>query len=206
MRKTVVTERFHPLALGLLGFLASPAALAAIMVTLDFEGLPDLYYEDAGDQNLGNAYAARPGGPVFGPDATLLGVGRWLNDAEYPPASGETVLYTGFENFIRVDFTTAPVSMVSTYFRSGTDIFLFAFDAADNLLGQAFSSPNTAPDPAGYLTVNTAGFDIRYVVIEGAPNFFVLDDFTYTAIPEPAAGAGAVGLALAGLARWRRRR
>ncbi len=206
MQKNLATARSLPLALGLLGLLAGPAALAAILVTLDFEGLPDLYYADAGAQNLGNAYAARPGGPVFGPDATLLGVGRWLNDVEYPPASGATVLYTGTENSIRVDFTTAPVSMVSTYFRSGTDIFLFAFDAADNLLGQAFGSPNTAPDPAGYLTVNTAGFDIRYVVIEGAPNFFVLDDFTYTAIPEPAAGAAVVGLALAGLAWWRRRR
>lgn len=104
------------------------------------------------------------------------------------------VRYTGFANFIRVDFTTAPSAQVSTYFGSGTDIFWFAFDAADNLLAQDFSSPNTAPEPAGYQTVNTAGFDIRYVIIEGAPDFFVLDDVTYAVIPEPAAGTVVLGL------------
>jgi hypothetical protein len=184
-----------------------PAANAAIVVTLDFEGLPDLYYADAGAQNLGLAYSGQPGGPVFGPDATLLGVGRGLNDFNYPPSSGSTVLFSGSESTIRVDFTGGPVSAVSTYFRSGTDIFLFAFDAGDNLLGQDFSSLNLAPDdPAATLGFDAGTFAIRYVIIEGAPNFFVLDDFTYTVIPEPGAGALAAGLGLLGLAVWRRLR
>ncbi len=193
--------------LGTLGPLAlAPAASAAILVTLDFEGLPDLYYADAGARNLGLAYAAQPGGPVFGPDATLLGVGRGLNDFNYPPSSGATVLYTGFEPSIRVDFTASPASAVRTYFRSGTDIFLFAFDAGGNLLGQDFSSPNLAPaDPADTLDFDAGTFAISYVIIEGAPNFFVLDDFTYTVIPEAGPYALLTGLGLLGLALWRRR-
>lgn len=192
--------------LGALSALALiPASQAAIVVTLDFEGLPDQYYADAGAQNLGLAYAGRPGGPVFGPDATLLGVGRGLNDFNYPPSSGTTVLFSSFENAIRVDFTGSPAGAVSTYFRSGTDIFLFAFDAADNLLGQDFSNPNLAPDdPAATLSFDAGSFAIRYVIIEGAPNFFVLDDFTYTVIPEPGPYALAAGLGLLGLAAWRR--
>lgn len=193
--------RLLPLSLGLL---AGPAALAAVVVSLDFEGLPDDYYADAGAQNLGLAYAAQPGGPVFGPDATLLGVGRGLNDADYPPASGATVLYTAFESFIRVDFTTLPASSVSTYFRSGTDIFLFAFDSADNLLGMDSRSPNTFPAPAGWLSFDAGTFSISYVIIDGAPDFFVLDDFTYAVIPEPAAMGWVAGLGLTALAVWRR--
>lgn len=195
-------KRFLPLALGLF---SGPAALAAVVVSLDFEGLPDDYYADSGAQNLGLAYSALPGGPVFGPDATLLGVGRGLNDSNYPPSSGSTVLYTAFESFIRVDFTTSPASAVSTYVRSGTDIFLSAFDAADNLLGMDSGTPNTAPDfPAAWLSFDAGTFDISYVIIDGAPDFFVLDDFTYAVIPEPAAMGWMAGLGLAGLAVWRR--
>ncbi len=197
-------KRFLPFALGLF---AGPAALAAVVVTLDFEGLPDDFHADAGAQNLGLAYAAQPGGPVFGPDATQLGVGRGLNDFNYPPSSGTTVLFTAFESFIRVDFMASPASAVSTYVRSGTDIFLFAFDAADNLLGMDSGTPNTAPDlPADWLGFDAGTFDISYVIIDGAPAFFVLDDFTYAVIPEPPALGWGVGLGLAALAVWRRRR
>ncbi len=181
--------------------LAGGATASASVITLDFEGVPsDFQYAGAG-LNLGVYYAAQPNAPVFGPGANVLD-----GSSLYPAKSGTSVLASPDVANIEIQFTGGPVGSVSTYYRSNVTLSLFAYDAADNLLGSVNGPDNLAPAPDQYLVFNPGGIQISRIEILGAANAFVLDDFTYSTVPEPAALALVAGLGLGAFAFWRQSR
>lgn len=179
---------------------------SAAVVTLDFEGVPADYNYDGLGLNLGgySGYTSQPGGPTFGPQATVIEVGGSLNTALYPPNSGIGVLW-GDGADIELSFASGLAQSVSLYYRSNADTYLFAYDALNNLLDGASGPVSLGSDPVGFLTLNRPGFEIARVLISGPGGAFTVDDVTY-AVPEPAALALVAGLGLAGFAGWRRRR
>lgn len=180
--------------------LAGVATASGSVIVLDFEGVPDDYQFAGTGLNLGAYYAAQPNAPVFGPEANVLdGAGA------YPAKSGTSVLFSPNESKIEVSFTGGPVGSVSTYYRSNVALDLFAYDVADNIIGTVSGVANLAPDPEQYLTFNPGGIQISRLEILGAPNAFVIDDFTYNPVPEPQAFALVAGLGLGAFALWRRR-
>ncbi len=54
-------------------------------------------------------------------------------------------------------FAGGLVGSVSTYYRSNVDLNLFAYDAADNIIGTVSGPDNLAPDPEQYLAFNPGG-------------------------------------------------
>lgn len=193
------------LAAAVLG--AAPATAVA-QVLLDFEGIPSSYNYDGGGLNLGGYYAGQPGGPTFGPQATVLEVGGSLNDALYPPKSGTATLW-GEGQDIELTFTTAPAQSVRLYYRSNAEVFLFAYDGLNALLGSTSGAASLGGDPEGLLDFTASGLDgIARVLILGPAGAFIVDDVAYhpvPVVPEPAHVALVSGLGLLGFAVWRRR-
>lgn len=180
--------------------LAGVVTVSGSVIVLDFEGVPDDYQFAGTGLNLGAYYAAQPNAPVFGPEANVLdGTGA------YPAKSGTSVLFSPNESKIEVSFAGGPVGSVSTYYRSNVALDLFAYDAADNIIGTVSGVANLAPDPEQYLSFNPGGIQISRIEILGAPNAFVIDDFSYNPVPEPQAMALIAGLGLGAFALWRRR-
>jgi MYXO-CTERM domain-containing protein len=171
---------------------------------LDFEGIPLTYHYDGDGFNLGDYYVGEPGGPTFGPQATVLEVGGSVDEILYPPTSGIASLW-GEGLDLELTFTTAPAQRVSLSYRSGADLFLFAYDPSDTLLGSTSGPASLGSDPAGFLDFAAAGFDIARVLIVGPAGAFVIDDVAYYAVPEPAQVAWLSALGLAAFAAWRRR-
>jgi hypothetical protein len=197
-------RRLAVTALSAASTLGSAAVVsAAVVVTLDFEGVPATYNHDGVGQNLG-AYYAKPASPTFGPQATVLEVGGSLNSVLYPPNSGIGVLWGDLFD-IELSFTSGLAQGVSLSYRSNADMYLFAYDALDNLLDAANGPASLGSDPVGFLALNHASYDIARVLISGPAGAFTVDDVTYIAVPEPAALALVAGLGLAGFACWRRR-
>lgn len=177
-------------------------SLSAAIVTLNFEGIPSDYQFAGLGLNLGSYYAAEPNGPVFGP-----GVNALEPVAPYPPASGVAGVFSPNESRIEVAFAL-PVEAVSVYYRSASQLYLYAYDMFDNLLGDDSGPSNLAPDSAGYLSFDAGLGTIAKVVIQDSGGFYIIDDFSYrhNPIPEPHEYALIAGLGLAGFAVWRRRR
>ena len=192
----------HSLALAL-GLMCRVSLASSTSITIDFEGVPSTYNYDGDGMNLGGYYAGLPGGPTFGPQATVLEVGGSLNDALYPPASGIAVLF-GEDPNIELDFTSNAASSVGLYYRSSAELFLFAYDAGGNLLGSVSGPDDLGPGAGQNLLFNAGGNQIAQVLISGPGGFYVVDDLNYvTSVPDPistgpalAAGLGVV-LALA---------
>lgn len=193
------------LAAAVLG--AVPTAAVA-QSFLDFEGIPASHHYDGGGLNLGGYYAGQPGGPTFGPQATVLEVGGSVNHLLYPPKSGTATLW-GEGLDLELTFTTALAQSVSLYYRSNADVFLFAYDALNALLGSTSGPASLGGDPEGLLDFTAPGPDyIARVLIVGPAGAFVIDDVAYLAVPvvpEPAHVALLCGLGLLAFAAWRRR-
>lgn len=186
---------------------AAPAAAVA-QIFLDFEGIPLTHHYDGDGLNLGGYYAGQPGGPTFGPQATVLEVGGSVNHLLYPPKSGTATLW-GEGLDLELTFTTAPAQSLSLYYRSNADVFLFAYDAVNALLGSTSGPASLGGDPEGFLDFTASGPDyIARVLIVGPAGAFVIDDVAYLAapvVPEPAHAALLSGLGLLAFAAWRRR-
>ena len=192
------------LALGL-AVIATPASAA--VVVYDFDGLPD-------STSLTNQLA----GLSFS-NATVIKAGLTLNEVEFPPRSGDGVVFDD-GGVIGINFA-APVFAVGGYFTFVSGLSLSAFDAASNLLGTVtsvfgannVSSGDPGSSPNELLSFANASGLIARVVITGnvAGGSFVLDDLTVNngnAVPEPQTLLLALALLGAGcLPRgWMRRR
>ncbi|MBD3168384.1 MAG: PEP-CTERM sorting domain-containing protein [candidate division Zixibacteria bacterium] len=184
------------------------AGTSHALTILDFEGIPDDFLYFGGDQNLGNYYA----GVTFGPDATILDAQRYgYNSTGYPPHSGDAVLFSDAIDHIRVDFDNATNHAELWYTASSSGLYLEAYDSNDNMLTSDYGAGNSGSND--FLEVNTADFDIAYVIIHDSGNFFTIDDFGWeesgggNPIPEPTTillmASGLLGMG--GLARFRKR-
>lgn len=195
-----------------LGMISSTGSAWA--VRLDFEGVPSQFNYDGSGFNLGDYYASQPGGPVFGPQTTVLEAGGdSLNTTLFPPNSGMGVLW-GERGPIEIRFSNDLASAISLYYRSNTQLFLYAFGADDLLLGSTSGLGSLAPgDPPGQLSFTYGSESIARVLIQDSGNFFVIDDLDYAvrapSIPEPEVPAGlawvlsALGLGALSIARRR---
>jgi hypothetical protein len=96
-----------------------------------------------------------------------------------------------------------PTKNISGYFTYGSLLSISAYNDALTLLGTV-NSP--AASNLGNSELITLPFDdVAQVVISGAlPDTFIMDDFSFTAVPEPAS-ASAVALALLLATGWLRR-
>ncbi len=173
------------LTLTLLFALITPQISTATL--LDFEDLPDAHLFSGGDQNIGTFYA----GLTFGPDVMGLVSGIDLDPFAYPPHSGNNVIFTDDPSGeIEVIFGT-PVLDVSAFYTSLTDFTLEAYDALGALIGSVSEIANT--DGAFFGTsdpISISAADIKSVKFIGSPNFYIVDDLSFTPasgvpIPEP---------------------
>ena len=189
---------------------ASPQDSQAVFI--DFESLSDL-------EPITTQFASE--GVVFEDAVALVSgaIGGTLNEVEFPPRSGVTVLSHDFVDGtptpVTLRFDPVPFSSVSGFFTYATPIdtlFLSAFDPDGNLLitvSSAFND-NTAlfgdpgSSPNELIQISGVG-SIGSLVIDGRGGEWVLDDFAGTPIPEPAT-AVLFGIALAGLSRYNSRR
>lgn len=193
------------LALGL-AVIATPASAA--VVVYNFDSLAD-------STPLINQLGA---GLSFS-HATVLKAGISLNDADFPPKSGDGVVFDD-GGAISINFA-APVFSVGGYFTYISGLSLSAFDGASNLLGTVtstffannVSSGDPGSSPNELLSFADISGLIARVVITGdiLGSSFVLDDLTVdngNAVPEPQTLLLALALLGAGcLPRgWMRRR
>ncbi|MCL6583663.1 MAG: PEP-CTERM sorting domain-containing protein [bacterium] len=162
--------------------IASPAYALTV---LDFESVPNTYRygTGGGNTNLGNNY---PGHPevTFGPDAMIMVSGQSeYNNTDYPPYSGNTILFSKTNSLIRIDFTD-PMAYVSLWFTTASDLYLEAYNSSDILLTKSvFSGSNLGTNNKLYVDRPTA--EIAYVKIHDSGNHYTIDNLGYSETPVP---------------------
>lgn len=171
---------------------------------IDFDNLADL-------DPVTNQYS---GFGVSFSNATVLTAGLSLNELEFPPLSGQNVVFDD-GGPITIDFL-ALVTDAGGYFTYNTALTISAYDSFNNLIGTIdsgvssnFISSGSLIPPNEYLHIAFAGGISQLVITGGAEGgSFTLDDFTatpVTPVPEPSMllllGSGLMGLA--GLRRFR---
>lgn len=153
-------------------------------ITIDFEGFAD-----------GTALTTQYPGVTFA-NATIATAGISLNEFEFPPHSGENVVFDD-GGPITIDFAKPALSFAG-YFTYSVPLTLGAFNTANNLVASATSafsnnealSGDPGSSPNEFLQVSFEG-GISDVTIIGAPagGSFVLDDATIatttSTVPEP---------------------
>jgi hypothetical protein len=163
-----------------------PSALQA--GTIDFESLPD-----------GTLVTTQYPGLIF-TNAIALTAGISLNEFEFPPRSGTTVI-SDFGGSLSIAFRT-PIASFGGYFTYLVPLTLLALDAGGNPVASASSAFGTnlaclagAPcsgypgsSPNEWIKVGFTGGIARIIItgnLEGES--FALDDAIYTStVPEPA--------------------
>lgn len=169
------------LALGL-AVIATPASAA--VVVYNFDGLAD-----------STRIISQFSGLTFS-NTVALKAGISLNDADFPPKSGDGVVFDD-GGAISINFA-APVFSVGGHFTYISGLSLSAFDGASNLLGTVtsdfvannVSSGDPGSSPNELLSFADISGLIARVVITGdiLGSSFVLDDLTVdngNAVPEP---------------------
>jgi len=145
---------------------------------VDFDSVPQTYWEYGGSQNLGGYYP----GLTFGPRATILEdtvIG--YPSSFFPYHSADAVLTSYNDDHIRVDFDT-PADRAAFWYTSGLgELRLEAYDAGNNPVAIALSQENGARND--YLQINGNGTGMQYLLIKGQIQYFTIDDFQYRSVP-----------------------
>ena len=187
----------------LLGALSSQAEAAP--VTLDFEALSE--FESVTTQFPGVTFS----------NATVLTAGSSLNEFEFPPFSGQNVVFDN-GGAMTVSFASA-ITSFSGYFTYAAPLTLTAFDASNNAIASVSSSfgSNLAlsgePDsvPLERLSLSSAtGFFSVLISGDALGGSFVVDDVTFDtpSTPTPVSEPGTLSLLASGVVLFgcRRRR
>jgi hypothetical protein len=176
-------------------FVASPSRAYLI----DFEGLSDRETVTNQFDGLGVTFVANT-------TALKAGLGMALNDSEFPPQSGATVVSNRDPNDLTDDTDDvigdmefvfiSPVTSVSGFFTYTSQLLISAFGAGGVSLGTVSSAFNdntaggfgdTGSSPNEFLEIAAAG--ILNIKISAAGGDFTLDDLQATpalsSIPEP---------------------
>lgn len=145
----------------------------ASVITIDFEKIPD--WTDVTDQY-------KDQGVTFSGDTIILKAGGSLNYNGYPPRSGTNVVGPQSTGTIQAKFTNS-ASNVGFYYWSLYDIKLEAYNKNGKLIKTVVGSPDTTGYEHGPIMYslsisNTPG--IVSVVISGTPNYYVIDDFSFS--------------------------
>lgn len=154
-------------------------------VTIDFEGLAD-------STPVVDQFAAM--GLTFA-DATVLTAGISLNEFEFPPHSGENVVFDDGDAILLAFDAGINVIEVAGFFTYSVPITLTAFDADGNIVDTATSafssnlglSGDLGSTPNEFLSVSFSG-GIASVLIEGdsSGSSFTLDDLSFEIQTTPA--------------------
>jgi hypothetical protein len=179
----------------------------AAPITLDFEGLSEF-----------TTITTQFPGVTFS-NATVLTAGSSLNELEFPPFSGQNVVFDD-GGAMTVSFASA-ITSLSGYFTYTAPLTLTAFDASNNVIASVSSSfgSNLALSgelgslPLELLSLSSAtGFVSVLISGDAMGGSFVVDDVTFdtesapTPVPEPGSlSLLASGVALLGLRRRRSR-
>jgi hypothetical protein len=192
--------------LGTVAFLI-PSYVLAIPTTIDFESLSDS--DIVTNQFAGLAFS----------NTIALTAGISLNEFEFPPQSGSTVVSDN-GGPITIDFATLQ-GKVDGFFTYTTQLTLTAFDGSNTNVSSVTSAFGSNPALSGdvgsapneHLSVAFAA-GIDHITITGDPSgaSFTLDDLTFTptstAVPEPATllllGSGLAALVGCRVRGWRR--
>ena len=163
-------------ALSLLALANIPIVQAAPITSIDFETLTDS--EIVTTQFSGLSFS----------NTRALSSGFSLNDLDFPPHSGSTVV-SDDGSAIAIDFLT-PVTSFSAFFTYAIPITLTAFDGIGGVLGSLNSalSTNVGVAPNEFIQLSGLGL-INQIKISGDPAgfSFTMDDvaFDSASVPEP---------------------
>jgi RHS repeat-associated protein len=157
---------------------------------ITFEDLPDAYFFNGGDQNVGDFYS----GAVFGPNVTALSVSRFggYDDAAFPPHSGDVVVWDPVDSAIMISFDS-PIQSFGVWYTSFDPLSLQAFGPGGVLLGTLVGGPNTDGSTGSTSYLELSASSILSVQLTGSPGLYTLDDVT-TTVPTAAPEPGTIGL------------
>ncbi len=149
-----------------------------------------LNFDNIGPQGtlVGASYIGQPGGPNFTNDTTVLTC-PYYNCSGYPYESPYSVAYSPTSGLIDVVWTTSTVSNISFYLDNPFYGASVTELSPNGSILYSAALPNTSYGQPG-IVINLPGTGVGELQISGTPNYYVIDDLSYTAgggnVPEPA--------------------